>query len=392
MNLYSNKSRIKLALLIIAIIIGLLSLYYTDKLVKSLAEREQKLIDLYAKGLQFAISPDNSGNLTFLFQEIIEANSSIPVILTDANGEPISFKNLPIDENAPKEKQKSSLQYHLKIMKSQYKPIVVQYPGLDFKNYIYYENSYLLTQLKYYPYFQLSAITVFILVAYFAFSYSRKSEQNKVWVGLAKETAHQLGTPLSGLMAWVELLRVDERFNKEGLVDEMDKDVQRLAMITERFSNIGSLPSLKSENILESINFTLDYLKKRTSDKIIFNSSHSAQEQILAKINRPLFEWVIENVCKNAIDAMGGKGELNIRTSIEKGKILIDISDTGKGIPKSQFEKVFQPGFTTKQRGWGLGLTLVKRIMEEYHQGKIFVKSSELGKGTVFRVVLKQEG
>ncbi len=389
MNLYSNKSKIKLVLLLMAIFIGLLSLYYTDKLVKSLAEREQKLIDLYAKGLQFAISPDNSGNLTFLFQEIIEANSSIPVILTDAKGEPISFKNLPIDETAPKEQQQKLLQYHLKIMKSQYNPIVVEYPGLNFKNYIYYENSSLLTQLKYYPYFQLSAITVFILIAYFAFSYSRKTEQNKVWVGLAKETAHQLGTPLSGLMAWIELLRADERFNQDGLVDEMNKDIQRLAMITERFSKIGSLPSLKTENILESINYTLDYLKKRTSDKIVFSSISMAGEQVMAKINRPLFEWVIENVCKNSIDAMGGKGTLTVTIIKEKDKIYIDMADTGKGIPKSQFNKVFQPGFTTKQRGWGLGLTLVKRIIEEYHQGKIFVKHSELGKGTVFRVVVK---
>ncbi len=374
-------------LLLVALLIGLSTLYYTDILVKNLSEREKKQIDLYAKGLRFAISSENSGNMNFLFESIIENNNSIPVILADENSKPVSTKNVFVDSTWTEKQKDRYLQKQIEEMKSQYAPIVVDYPGINLKNYIYYKNSKLLTQLKYYPYIQLVAISVFILISYLAFSYSRRSEQDKVWVGMSKETAHQLGTPLSGLMAWAEILKEDERIKNDGIIVEIEKDINRLATITERFSNIGSLPSYKTEDIYELVSNIIDYLKHRVGRNIEFQVvNHLGKVEL--QINRALFEWVIENITKNAIDAMGGKGKLTITLSIVNKHTVIDITDSGKGIPQNQFKKVFQPGFTTKQRGWGLGLTLVKRIVEEYHQGKIFVKSSEIGRGTTFRIVL----
>lgn len=374
-------------LLLVALLIGLSTLYYTDVLVKNLSEREKKQIDLYAKGLRFAISSENSGNMNFLFESIIENNNSIPVILADENSKPVSTKNVYIDSTWTEKQKGKYLQKQIEEMRSQYEPIVVDYPGINLKNYIYYKNSKLLTQLKYYPYIQLVAISVFILISYLAFSYSRRSEQDKVWVGMSKETAHQLGTPLSGLMAWAEILKEDDRIKNDGIIAEIEKDINRLATITERFSNIGSLPSYKTEDIYELVSHIIDYLKHRVGRNIEFQVINQLGKVEL-QINRALFEWVIENITKNAIDAMGGKGKLTITLSTINKQTVIDITDTGKGIPQNQFKKVFQPGFTTKQRGWGLGLTLVKRIVEEYHEGKIFVKSSEIGKGTTFRIVL----
>lgn len=387
MQIYSNKGRVKLLLLVVALLIGLSTLYYTNLLVKNLSDREKKQIDLYAKGLRFAISADNSGNMNFLFESIIENNNSIPVILADENNKPLSSKNIRLDSTWSQKQQDAYLLNQIEEMKSQYEPIMVDYPGINLRNYIYYKNSKVLTQLKYYPYIQLVAISVFVLISYLAFSYSRRSEQDKVWVGMSKETAHQLGTPLSGLMAWTEILKQDERLKDDAIIYEIEKDINRLATITERFSNIGSLPSYKPENIHELISQIIDYLKNRVGRNIDFQIVNNVSKPEI-QLNRPLFEWVIENIVKNAIDAMSGKGKLSITLNAQGKHIVIDISDTGKGIPKNQFEKVFQPGFTTKQRGWGLGLTLVKRIVEEYHSGKIFVKSSELGKGTTFRIVL----
>jgi signal transduction histidine kinase len=247
----------------------------------------------------------------------------------------------------------------------------------------------LLTQLRYYPYVQLTVISCFALVAYFAFSYSRKAEQNRVWVGLAKETAHQLGTPLSSLMAWYEYLRSSEKFQHEPIVEELGKDVRRLEIITERFSNIGSVPVLKDENILKVTEKAIEYLKSRVSQKVVFSIKADFPSHVPAKVNIPLYEWVVENICKNAIDAMEGRGSIDVELSLSgKNFIAVDIRDTGKGIPKSKLDNVFLPGYTTKKRGWGLGLALAKRIIENYHQGKLFVKWSELGKGTTFRILL----
>jgi signal transduction histidine kinase len=232
-------------------------------------------------------------------------------------------------------------------------------------------------------------IAVFAFLAYLAFSYSRKAEQNQVWVGLAKETAHQLGTPLSSLMAWIEYFKSDPKFADDEVIPELEKDVERLVMITARFSNIGSMPTLKPENLCEILYHITDYLRKRISSKIRINVNCPEEHIPLISVNKHLFEWVIENICKNAVDAMPGKGEININLKVQpNNKLFIDIADNGKGISKSNVNRVFEPGFSTKKRGWGLGLTLAKRIIENYHRGKIFVKQSEINKGTTFRIIL----
>jgi len=271
------------------------------------------------------------------------------------------------------------------LMESQNTPLLVDL-GEGTKNYIFYEQSPLLTQLKYYPYIQFGVIGLFLMIAYVLFSTSRKAEQDQVWVGMSKETAHQLGTPLSSLMAWVDYLR--ENGTDESIVNEMNRDVMRLHMITERFSKIGSQPTLHDEDICVILKNTIDYLRQRTSKNVIYHLQIPDAE-IRTKLSAPLFEWVVENLCKNAVDAMDGKGELKITvTEIPEG-VCIDLNDTGKGVPKSKFKSIFEPGFTTKKRGWGLGLSLCKRIIENYHHGKIYVLHSEENKGTTFRILLK---
>jgi two-component system, sporulation sensor kinase E len=388
MKIYENKSRVKALLLIFAVIIGGASLFYTNVIVKQLAERERRTIQLYANALKYSISSDLSDNLSFLIQEIITANNSIPVILTDYKKMPTTFRNLSIGDGFANKENMSFLKGEIESM-TDHPPIEVDFGGGK-PNYIFYRDSDLLTQLRFYPYVQLTIIGMFVFLAYMAFNYSRVSEQNRVWIGLAKETAHQLGTPLSSLMAWSEYFRSDENVSNE-IVDELDKDIKRLEMITSRFSNIGSVPVLKDENVYQVVYNTISYLEKRVSSKVKF-SIHSGNKALTAKLNPPLFEWVIENLSKNAVDAIGaaaGSITINIIAGAEK-RVFIDITDTGKGISKTNMKKVFQPGFTTRQRGWGLGLTLVQRIVENYHEGKIYIKNSEVGKGTTFRIVLNR--
>ncbi len=394
-NLYQNKFALKVTIIIISIIIGFVSIYYTNLLVEELKEREQRLIELYANTLEYTVNENNNENLAFIFQEIIVGNNSIPVIVTDENGIPAFDKNIEFPENFNEDEKNIVLQRELEIMRQEHEPIVITFKNLvgEVNNYqfVYYRNSNLLNQLTFYPYVQLSVIAVFALLAYLAFSYSKTAEQNRVWVGLAKETAHQLGTPLSSLMAWVEYFKTEPHYKDSGIVEELNKDIKRLDMITSRFSNIGSVPVLKEENIYEAILEIIDYLIPRISTKVKININVKNPD-LKAMINKPLFDWVIENLCKNAVDAMSGVGTININISSENNdKVFVDISDTGKGIPKSKIKQVFQPGFTTKKRGWGLGLTLVKRIIENYHKGKIFVKSSEVEVGTTFRIVLKNK-
>ena len=388
-DIYKNKSGLKIALLAIAILIGGLSLYYTDSLVKKLAEREKKMIDLYAKGLELAVKTDESGNLAFLFQEIIEANNSIPVILANDKGEPVSSKNVETPPGFSRSEEQEFLKREMLRMMEQHQPIKVEFlPGVY--NFIYYKNSYILTQLQYYPLIQLTIIGIFALMAYLAFDYSRNAEQNRVWVGLAKETAHQLGTPLSSLIGWNEIFKGDPALKDNIGVQELEKDIHRLEMITARFSNIGSKPSLKDEDVYELVAQGVGYLQNRVSSKVNFILPKENMF-ITVKANTSLMDWVIENICKNAIDAMDGKGTIRFEFTEQEGnKVAIDISDSGKGIPKSKFKEIFRAGFTTKQRGWGLGLTLVKRIVEAYHRGKIFVLASEPDKGTTFRIILNK--
>jgi signal transduction histidine kinase len=330
-------------------------------------------------------------------EEIVNKNNSIPTILLSEHNEFIDYTNLEIDSTWSLKKKNESLLRELEAMKRAYPPIEILLKDpttqeVFGKQYVYYKNSFLLTQLIAYPFIQLSVIAIFGFISYLAFNYSKTSEQNRVWVGLAKETAHQLGTPLSSLMAWVEVLRDDPDIKNKGIADELDKDIKKLKVVTERFSSIGSTPILKEENIYALIQNVVTYLQPRVSSRINFEL-YTLSETITAMVHAPLFEWVIENLCKNGVDAMGSSGTIAIKILRgNENRVLIDISDTGKGIPKSNLPSVFKPGFTTKKRGWGLGLALAKRIIEMYHQGRIFVKSSEENQGTTFRIELKGIG
>ena len=383
MNIYSQKQRWKILLLLAAITIGGASLWYTNKLVNKLSDEENKKIQLWAEATKRLsdVSEVNS-DINFL-STVIRNNNTIPVIWADQNFNVITYRNL----DSTKAKKPEYLKNQVAEMRSQHEPIEIHI-GENIFQYILYKDSELLLRLRYYPYFQLAVIALFLFVSYLAFSTSRKAEQNQVWVGMAKETAHQLGTPLSSLLAWLEFLKL--KGTSEEYTQENEKDVERLQTITEGFSKIGSAPSLKKENVATVMKHSVDYIRTRTSNKAIFNV-HSPGYEVFAPMNVPLFEWVIENILKNALDAMGGIGDIDVLITDQQQFVYIDISDSGKGIPKSSYKTIFKPGYTTKSRGWGLGLSLSKRIIEEYHDGQIFVKSSETGKGTTFRIVLKKQ-
>lgn len=381
LDLYTNKSKIKWLIIACSVIISFGSIYYTNLLVEELKEREKRQIELLAKALEYASI--NADNLTFINQEIIQQNTSIPVIVVDEAENIIDYRNIKFKKNASEEGRERVLRRELETMKAEYEPISTE------DAMVYYRNSELLTSLKYYPYVQLSVILVFGILAYAVFNQSKVAEQNRVWAGLTKETAHQLGTPIASLMAWIEYLRNSPVWeeNKE-VIQEMDKDVVKLRMVTERFSSIGSTPSIQAENVFMVIDEAIGYLRPRISSKVEMKVNGYSKD-IEAMLNKPLFEWVIENICKNAVDAMKGQGVISIDIIKESEKyVIVDITDTGKGMEKGYYKRVFNPGFTTRQRGWGLGLTLAKRIIEGYHKGKVFVKQSELGKGTTFRIVL----
>ncbi len=381
MNIFRNRSKWKILFFLFAIIIGIGSLIYTQYLVRSLKAEERKKVEMWAEATRLINSADSTQNLEFLFS-IIENNSTVPVILTDGHDNIIAARNI----EQGKIMDPGFMGQKLEKMKSNGEPIIIDL-GNGFTNHIYYKDSIILSQLIYYPYIQLGFIILFILVSFLALSSSRRAEQSRVWVGLSKETAHQLGTPTTSLSGWVEILQ--NNYPDNPVTKELALDVKRLEKVTERFSRIGSKPSLSQENILNLIQNSVDYLKSRSSSKVLFVLPFSADDEINIPVNPALFEWVIENVCKNAIDAMEGDGAITIRVEEAEKHAIIDITDTGKGIPKSAYKKIFSPGFTTKKRGWGLGLSLAKRIIEEYHNGKIYVKSSELGKGTCIRIMMK---
>lgn len=386
MDIYKLNIRIKFIIVLLGLIVIVGSLFYTDYLAKRLVEREKKLIDLYAKALETVATQDNSSNMAFLTETIINANNSVPVILTDEKDQPLSHKNILIPTDLSKQEEDDFLRSEIRTMKAQYEPIVLEFYGI--KNFIYYKDSQILIMLRYYPYIQLSAILFLSLAGYVAFNYSKKAEQSKVWVGLAKETAHQLGTPLSSLFAIRDYFKEIEPFKDDPMTEELAKDVDRLNVITARFSQIGLEGKLGNECVANVVEENIDYLKSRTSSYVLYSlvdHTHGA----VAQMNISLMGWVIENICKNAIDAMDGRGAIDIVISLGKKSIFIDIKDSGKGIPKNKFTSIFKPGFTTKKRGWGLGLTLVKRIVEEYHGGKVFVLNSGVEKGTTFRIELK---
>ena len=383
MKIFGHKTFWKLFLLLIAVLVGMGSLIYTESLVSKLKVQERRNVQLWAEATRLISLPDTSQNVEFL-STIIENNNTVPVILTDESDSIISARNF----DAHKSGDYKYIKEQLEKIKERNKPIVNNLEKGHY-NLIYYKDSIILTMLIYYPYIQLGIIIFFILVSYLAFRSSRKAEQNQVWVGMSKETAHQLGTPTSSLAGWIEIL--EQKHPGISITKELALDVQRLEKITERFSRIGSKPVIKSDNIIGIISRTVDYLKLRTSSKVKIITDYNPDDKVVVPVNAALFEWVIENVFKNAVDSMEGIGEITVRITETERHALIDISDTGKGIPKSAFKKIFNPGFTTKQRGWGLGLSLAKRIIEEYHNGKIFVRHSEVGKGSCIRIVMNRD-
>ncbi len=506
MNIYSRKQLWKWGLLIIAILIFSASLLYTNRLVNKIEKEErnkarlwaeaiQKKADLvkytnelfdelkveerkkgalWANGIRQLMNVNSNQDLTFIF-EVVKNNETIPVILTNAEGNIINHRNVdtaitnyplllrqelehmgecyPPLEIRVSNTTKNFLYYKdsrlftelrdvmddliqsfisevvtnsasvpviytdssqtyvlahnhrgengeivdanneglltsLAEMKTDHVPIKVELKDGHY-NYIFYKESFLLTQLRYYPYVQFAVVGVFLMVAYFLFSVSRRAEQNQVWVGMSKETAHQLGTPISSMMAWMELLK--SKYGDDEVIDEILKDVSRLETIAERFSKVGSVPELNNHDIHQVLVESVSYMKTRLSKLVEFKVLEPDQPVGAVKISIPLFEWVIENITKNAVDAMEGRGRINFEIQQKADKVYIDITDTGKGVPKSKFKTIFQPGFTTKKRGWGLGLSLVKRIIENYHQGKVFVRNSEPDKGTTFRIILNCE-
>lgn len=369
----------------------------SDALKKELANMkamyEPVVIDVYRGKKNYLYHKDSRlfSDIKVVFDSLIKSfisdvainSAAVPVIYTDSSRTSIIAKgNIDSLNICTPEK----LSQTIKLMEKHNTPILVDL-GDGSKNYIFYEQSPLLTQLQYYPYVQFGVIGIFLLIAYILFSVSRKAEQDQVWVGMSKETAHQLGTPLSSLMAWTDYLRANG--TDESIVNEMNRDVMRLNMITERFSKIGSQPTLQDEDVCLVVKNAMDYLKQRTSKNVNY-VLEIPDTEIHAQLSVPLFEWVIENLCKNAVDAMDGKGEFKVTIIDIPEGVAIDLADTGKGIPKSKHKSVFKPGYTTKKRGWGLGLSLCKRIIENYHDGKIFVLNSEEGKGTTFRIVLKR--
>ncbi len=375
---------VKGVLLFSAFLIGFFSLWYTNNLVDKLKEQERDKIETWANATRLIASTNYEGDYGFLFQ-IIEANTTIPVIQTDADGHIVNTRNL---DSAFKDDM-AYLLNKVEEMKEQNEVIEIEYLEGQ-KLFIYYENSTLLNQLRIYPYFQIAVIGLFLFVSYFAFSYSRTSEQNKVWAGMSKETAHQLGTPISSLMGWMDYIKSSDTNLSPKVIDEMDHDMKRLGLITERFSKIGSEPILEPCNLFDVLNESVSYINSRTSDQVEISIKNTDLFQgIKVHVNVPLFAWVIENLCKNAVDAMDGKGSITFELAENGSKVIFDVVDTGKGIPTNKYKTIFKPGYTTKKRGWGLGLSLVKRIIENYHKGKIYVKSSELNKGTRFRIELK---
>jgi len=371
-----------LFLFLFAILTGSGSLIYTRYLVNILKEEERKKVELWAEATRLITLPDSVQNIEFLYS-IIENNNTIPVILTDEADSIISSGNF----DSMHIRDPGYLKSQLEKIKKKRVPIVIDL-GEGYRNQIYYKDSIILTQLNYYPYVQMGIIVLFILVAFLAFRSSRKAENNQVWVSMSKETAHQLGTPTSSLAGWVEIL--NHKYPEMSLTREIALDVERLEKITERFSRIGAKPAMSDENIVVIILRTIDYIKSRTSSKVSFNFDFDTSKEIILPLNAALFEWVVENISKNAIDAMEGIGRITYRISETEKTLLVDITDTGKGIPKRAFKKIFNPGYTTKQRGWGLGLSLTKRIIEEFHKGRIYVKHSEIGKGSSIRIALNK--
>ena len=379
---------VKIILVITAVVIAVVSLVVFHFLINDLSKEERSRMSVWAEAMHSLNAADETTDLNLVLK-VINENNTIPVIVLDAKGKLQVFRNVDIkaDNYADSLKVVSSLARQWLQSGRMIKLSADKHNNSEFI-LVCYDESTMLKRLAMYPYVLLGVVLLFVFIAIFILLVSKRAEQNKVWVGLSKETAHQLGTPISSLMAWIEILK--EQYPNDALIPEMDKDVKRLQLISERFSKIGSLPEPVPTNLKEVLEHVIEYMDRRTSHGVVFVRDFPDKD-VWLKMNASLFEWVIENLCKNAVDAMsGGPGTITVRIVEEDNKICVEVSDTGKGIKKKNLSHVFRPGFTTKQRGWGLGLSLAKRIIEDYHKGKIFVKWSEVNKGTTFRVELRE--
>ena len=378
--------QVKIILVVTAVLIAVASLFVSHYLVRDLSIEERHKMEVWAEAMRSFNMADENTDLNLVLK-VIDENNTIPVIVMDKNGNATTFRNIKLEGADYEDSLRNAgiLGQKMLAAGNAIKIYLDEEGKGEFIN-VCYDDSVMIKRLSSWPYIQLGIVMVFVVIAIFALLTSKRAEQNKVWVGLSKETAHQLGTPISSLMAWTEILK--ETYPGDELLPEMDKDVKRLQLIADRFSKIGSLPELVPSSLNEVMNHVVDYMNRRTSAKVKMVTDFP-DEDIIADINAQLFEWVIENLCKNAVDAMEGQGRITLRVRKEDNKAVVEVADTGKGIRKKDLRNVFTPGFTTKKRGWGLGLSLAKRIVEEYHRGKIFVKNSELGKGTTFRIELK---
>lgn len=380
MRLSENKVLFKYLFIVVAVLIAIGSVVISNLLVNDLAKEERNKISIWAEATKEVASSENGQNNINLIIRILESNTTIPVILHDSKEDYFTSVNIDLPETG----EQDFLRRKAEKFKHNNEPIVIE--AEDFEQYVYYDDSYTLKQLQAYPYIQMGVLFIFVLTSILAFLSSKRLEQDRLWVGLTKETAHQLGTPISSLMAWIEYLRL--KHTDPSILESMEKDIVRLQMITDRFSKVGSAPALESIDMGKLIVSTVDYLSSRISKKVNF-VFHIPDEPIYAKVSTTLFEWVVENLTKNAVDAMSGQGEIIFTLEKIEDRVFIDISDTGKGLLKSKFKEIFTPGYTTKSRGWGLGLSLAKRIVEQYHGGRIYVKSSEINIGTTFRIELR---
>jgi hypothetical protein len=375
--------RTVLAIIAIAIVSG--TVFYSNYLAKKIATEEKIKVEQWVEATRDILNP-NSGVSNLASRVLIENSKDIPMIQVTEKDSIMDHRNL---DSAKITHNKSYLIDQLNEFKKLHPPIVWQNPSDSLQsNRVFYGESDLLKQVRYYPIVQLFIVALFIIITLIAISTRNKSTQNQVWAGMAKETAHQMGTPLTSLQGWVEMLR--ETPGMEKIVPEMSKDVDRLKLVSDRFGKIGSTPQLELNDIVVQVQDMVNYIKRRSPESVVFNINTNGESEVKAMVNGPLFDWVIENLLKNALDAMEGKGILNINIKNETTQVTLDVIDSGKGISKQNIRNVFKPGFTTKKRGWGLGLTLCKRIIEQYHNGELFVKQSEPGKGTTFRIVLRK--
>ena len=383
MKWFERIKNVKLLLIIVAIIIAIASLLTSKYLIDDLKREELNKMEVWAEAMRSLNQADENTDINLVLK-VLNGNNTIPVVVLDKDGEVQTSRNLGKEFKAD-EDSIPEIKAMAKGMKQADQTIRIDLDDTNDYIEICYDESLMLKRLAVYPYIQLGVVVIFVLIALFALFASMKAEQNKVWVGLSKETAHQLGTPISSLTAWTEVLR--DTYPDDEMLPEMEKDVKRLERIAERFSKIGSIPEPKEVDIKEVLSRVVEYMEHRTSSKVAI-TTHFPDHRVEVNLVASLFEWVVENLCKNAVDAMNGTGRIDLYLQDWGDMIVLEVQDTGKGMPKSHFKSVFKPGFTTKARGWGLGLSLAKRIVEEYHKGKIFVKSSEVGKGTTFRIEL----